>query len=127
MNTDNTQHGAEPALASAGSTANPLEQIIRGTVRLHELIEQGRCDSEKADAVRDAMDAPFLELSKSEQEAVRMMSAAIKDRQPQPTLTDEEREAIEACVDWCDGVASPTQSERADTLRGLLERLGGGE
>jgi hypothetical protein len=37
-------------------------------------------------------------------------------------LTDEEREAIEACVDWCDGVASPTQSERAATLRALLER-----
>ena len=81
MNTDNTQDAAEPSPASAGSVANPLEQIIRGTVRLHELIEQGRCDSEEADAVRDAMDAPFLELSESEREAASLVWAAIKDRE----------------------------------------------
>jgi len=81
MSDDNTQGGAEPSPASAGSVATPLEQIIRGTVRLHELIEQGRCDSEEADALRDEMDAPFLELSESEREAVRLVSAAIKDRE----------------------------------------------
>jgi hypothetical protein len=79
MSNDNTRDAAEPSPASAGSAANPLEQVIRGTVRLHELIEQGRCDSEEADAVRDEMDAPFLELSESEREAVRLVSAAIKD------------------------------------------------
>jgi hypothetical protein len=61
--------------------AHPLEQILRGTVRLHELIEQGRCDSDEADAVRDEMDVPFLELSESEREAARLVSAAIKDRE----------------------------------------------
>jgi hypothetical protein len=73
------QDSAAMPPASAGSAANPLEQVIRGTVRLHELIEQGRCDSEEADAVRDEMDAPFLELSESEREAVRLVSEAIKD------------------------------------------------
>ncbi len=81
MNDDNTQDAAEPSLASAGYVAYPLEQIIRGTVRLHELIEQGRCDSDEADAVRDEMDVPFLELSESEREAARLVSAAIKDRE----------------------------------------------
>lgn len=76
----NTNETAEPSGASAGSVANPLEQIIRGTVRLHELIEQGRCDSEEADAVRDAMDAPFLALGESERQTARIVSAAIKDR-----------------------------------------------
>jgi hypothetical protein len=76
----NTNDTAEPSGASAGSVANPLEQIIRGTVRLHELIERGRCDSEEADAVRDAMEAPFLALGESERETARMVSAAIKDR-----------------------------------------------
>jgi len=77
MSDDNTKREDEPSPASAGSAASPLEQVIRGTVRLHELIEQGRCDSEEADAVRDEMDAPFLELSESEREAVRLVSAAI--------------------------------------------------
>jgi len=70
----------ERTFASAGSVAHPFEQIIRGTVRLHELIEQGRCDSDEADAVRDEMDVPFLELSESEREAARLVSAAIKHR-----------------------------------------------
>ena len=37
-----------------------------------------------------------------------------------PTLTDEEREAIESCI--ADDEAA-TAYQRADTLRGLLERL----
>ena len=81
MDNDNTQDGAEPSLASAGSVAHPLEQILRGTVRLHELIQQGRCDSDEADAVRDEMDVPFWKLSESEREAARLVSAAIKDRE----------------------------------------------
>ena len=47
-----------------------------------------------------------------------------------PTLTDAEREALKAA--WCDYADAarmhhkPTRQEIAATLRGLLERLGGG-
>jgi hypothetical protein len=60
--------------------SHPLESIIRMTVRLHQLIEAGKCESCEADAIRDDMDTPFRELSESEREAARMMSAAIQDR-----------------------------------------------
>ena len=44
-------------------------------------------------------------------------------RHPQPTLTTEEREAVE----WCAKHARLTIGvDRAATLRGLHERLGGG-
>ena len=43
-------------------------------------------------------------------------------RQPQPTLTDAEREAVEAAADLIDNKTCGDSS----TLRGLLERLGGG-
>jgi hypothetical protein len=42
-------------------------------------------------------------------------------REPQPTLTDEERAAVETCI--ADDEAM-THRSRAATLRGLLERLG---
>jgi hypothetical protein len=58
----------------------PLEQIIRGTVRLHELIEQGLGESEEADLIRDKMDAPFLALNESEREAAQLVSAAMYSR-----------------------------------------------
>jgi len=61
---------------------SPLEQLIRGTVRLHELINAGLGDSPEADAVRDNLDQPWLIVSESEREAVRLMSAAIQDSRP---------------------------------------------
>ena len=43
------------------------------------------------------------------------------------TLTDEEREAIERAIGFCECTASPLPtSNQIATLRGLLERLGGG-
>ena len=43
-----------------------------------------------------------------------------------PTLTDAEREAIEAAIDrFRDWVNGTDDEEREVTLRGLLERLGG--
>jgi hypothetical protein len=44
---------------------------------------------------------------------------------PQPTLTDAEREAIEYFSKWCVG-ASERLARYNATLRGLLGRLGGG-
>lgn len=66
---------------AASSPASPLEEVIRGTIRLHELIEAGRGDSDEADAVRDSMDAPMAALSRSEREAAQLMSAAIAGRE----------------------------------------------
>jgi hypothetical protein len=60
------------------------------------LIEQGRCDSDEADAVRDEMDVPFLELSESEREAARLVSAAIKDREWIPVT-----ERLPEEGEWC--------------------------
>jgi hypothetical protein len=56
---------------------HPLEKIIRGTLRLHDLINHGLGESPEADAARDEMDDPWLELNESEQEAARMVSAAV--------------------------------------------------
>ncbi len=39
------------------------------------------------------------------------------------TLTDAEREAVDAALGWCDDRDTKTIA----TLRGLLERLGGGK
>jgi hypothetical protein len=42
-------------------------------------------------------------------------------RQPQPTLTDEEREALR----WFSGYGDlQSEARRAEVLKGLLERLG---
>lgn len=43
-------------------------------------------------------------------------------RQPQPTLTDEEREAVDQAIDAASGMAS-AEPWAIDTLRKLLERL----
>ena len=65
-----------------------------------------------------------------------LMSAIENDRKrgvmlvPGPqtfTLTDAEREAIERAIGFCECTASPLPtSNQIATLRGLLERLGGG-
>jgi len=46
--------------------------------------------------------------------------------QPQPTLTDEEREAIKAGIANCEDITygGPNDEEAARVLRRLLERLG---
>jgi len=45
-----------------------------------------------------------------------------KEPTPPPMLTDEERE----CLEWAEEIAGNCEEfGRVDTLRGLLERLGG--
>ena len=45
----------------------------------------------------------------------------------QPTLTDAERGAIDEAAEWYGGVENDQRADYvAATLRGLLERLGGG-
>ena len=40
----------------------------------------------------------------------------------QPTLTDEEREAIEAAASWLDASDDPEANRRADAIYGFLNR-----
>lgn len=72
----------------------------------------------------------------SKEEADRIAAHAMAvvplyEHPPQPTLTDAEREAIQAAaviMDARNRLGGPVMfrgSERAATLRGLLERLGG--
>ena len=103
MDTDNTQGVNEPSPASAGS--QPFAWAVTPTGKDGEI------------------DCEFVYPCEATAGDVALgCNGVVVPLYRQSTLTDEEREAVEACVDWCDGVASPTQSERAATLRALLER-----
>jgi hypothetical protein len=104
MNTDNTQDGAEPSPASAGS--QPVAwAVIPGTVLA------GR-------AWRVTLDR-----EEAEQLSCGAMLVVPLYEQPQPTLTDAEREAVAYFSEWCLG-PSERLKRYGDTLRSLLERLG---
>jgi hypothetical protein len=105
MSDDNTQGGAEPSPASAGS--RPVAFLVEGHGRY-------------------ASTAVFL--LQEDADAYRTTGATISPlfRRPQPTLTEEEREAIEKAMgreldaEWYGG----PEPDRVVALRGLLERLG---
>ena len=105
MNTDNTQHGAEPALASAGSRgAFGLEAAMRR-------IESG--DIREADAV-----AVVKRLREC-----RSKTALWCDQLAKARLTDEEREAISTAAWHLESMAGGDLAGRVmTTLRALLER-----
>jgi hypothetical protein len=95
MKTDNTRDAAEPSLASAGS-----QPVGWGAVASDgSVVCMMRRRADVASYVVDG--TPIVPLYRS------------------PTLTDEEREAIEwaSTVEW-------GSNPHAATLRGLLERLG---
>lgn len=48
----------------------PFERIVPLELQLHDLIAAGQCDTDEADAVRDAMDAPWYSRSPAEQDCV---------------------------------------------------------
>jgi hypothetical protein len=107
MNTDNTQDGAEPSLASAGSRGEPFAWA--------------------AECVPGAWSFTHMRHVASrwpQSETIPLYS------QPQPTLTDEEREAIEAGICLCEGVAGEANenananawAKTAGRLRELLVR-----
>ena len=113
MNTDNTQDGAEPSPASAGSQpvawavalgdkGRVLDGIYISKAKADEVLEWRNENTEYG-----ARLIPLYDL-------------------PQPTLTDEEREAIEEAmrqVVESDCIATPHALEVIGTLRGLLERM----
>jgi len=92
MNTDNTQGGAEPSPASAGS--QPVAWMVEWT---------------------DHID---LFRSRSCAEYVASGDVKVQPLYRQPTLTDEEREAIEESIKFAFPASHPT----ATTLRNLLNR-----
>jgi hypothetical protein len=100
MNTDNTQDGAEPSPASAGSH-----------VALHR-------------AVRALLDGVNARYAKNPREWTCPHMQTLDDMtqsEPQPTLTEEEREAVEASVRYWSGPFRP--HPHAVVLEKLLKRL----
>ena len=69
---------AEPSGASGGSIASPFEQILLGTIALHELDRQGKNEGSEADAIRDAMDGPWRSITASERTTALAVSAALQ-------------------------------------------------
>ena len=101
MSDDNTQGGAEPSPASAGS--QPVAWEIRRSDGALEAIT--RCVGMSEQILRCIGGGTILPLH----------------RQPQPTLTDEERDVLDRLAHD----ASYRRMERTErVLRGLLERLG---
>jgi len=109
MNTDNTQDGAEPSLASAGSRKQDI------TARLRRWAH-----SVDAVSASDIMDEAAGVIEKLRRR-LRLLDAAVRS---QPTLTDEEREAIACAAEsYADNDDDEDCARVAATLRGLLERL----
>jgi hypothetical protein len=100
MNTDNTQGGAEPSLASAGSRPVAYEVWWDGAAR------QPYCVSADEKPSGNWTPAPRI---------VPLY------RKPHPTLTDEEREAIGEAACICEDAG---RTEIAVVVNTALERLG---
>jgi hypothetical protein len=100
---DNTQDGAEPSSASAGSQPVAWIAVFDGHDADGEFVwpDRGRA-MEWASARQGVTIAPLY-------------------LQPQPTLTDAEREAVAWCVEMAATTATECDEELA-ALRGLLER-----
>ncbi len=107
MNDDNTRDAAEPSPASAGSQADAWE--IR-----------------RSDGALEAL-TPCVRMAEQILRCIGVGTILPLYRQPQPTLTDEERTAIEIAIPFLpdgpyteyDGTPRP---DRRATLRALLER-----
>jgi hypothetical protein len=113
MNTDNTQDGAEPSPASAGSHAESqlerVAEIVHCAMRWY----------------REGTTKKWQGGNSYAEDRARLAARRIA-RIFQPTLTDEEREAIEEAmrqVVESDCIATPHALEVIGTLRGLLERM----
>ena len=104
MSDDNKQDADEPSPASDGSVAGkPVAWFVDGVGYPYATVIR-----ERAQAWADSDGGVIVPLY----------------RQPQPTLTDAEREAVAWAEDCAD---SQREWKIGATLRGLLERLGGAE
>jgi hypothetical protein len=97
--------------------------VAKGLVALHQMGKDGKDDSPEADSVRDAMDAPFNALNRSEQERAQWLSedlysvseppGATTQKEMNPQVQQQLNEAIEA-----------RQSQEWDRALALLRRCG---
>ena len=113
MSTDNTQGGAEPSLASAGSHGDAVRSAALA------LYEAGRWVS--ADVPRDKADAMWATL----RDALGLRpghatARGVDGGGTKPTLTDEEREAISAAACICEDAG---RTDIAVIINTALERL----
>ena len=53
------------------STTEHYRQYLRDMLRIYHFYDQGKFDSEEADALRDAMETPWYSLSETEQTRIR--------------------------------------------------------
>ena len=63
-------------------------ESIRGLLRLHEMTESGKDDSPEADAIRDTLERPWLELSEIEKHRITGLSEDLY------SITDAPREPL---------------------------------
>ena len=91
--------------ASTGSVCEPVAWLVTG-----DGYEYATLLKEHAEVIAEEEDGVVVPLY----------------RHPQPTLTDAERDVIEWCRQSCRNVRTPHGNRLAATLRGLLERTGGG-
>jgi hypothetical protein len=98
MNTDNTQDGAEPSPASAGS--QPVAWIVDG----------GKISYAPSRLCLLKHEATNL---------IHAFGGTVRPLFRLPALTDAERE----CLEWAEEIAGNCEEfDRVDTLRNLLER-----
>jgi hypothetical protein len=106
MSNDNTRDAPEPSPASAGSQVVAWEVMLPGVGTYDILSFQW-----EADAIAAGL---------REREGTKALALPLY-RQPQPTLTDEEREAIERSIRYWRGGFRPHPF--ATVLSQLLRRL----
>jgi hypothetical protein len=132
MNTDNTQGGAEPSSASAGSHEKPAIETMTSQERFNSAvmgwISEATEAIEGSGAVSDSAKRLVDEMRCQCGDAYQAMFSR-QATHPQPTLTDEEREAIQRAIDSHQHRAAEMHSRSwaasaikndCDTLRALL-------
>lgn len=85
---------------------------------LHELIAQGRTDSEEADALRDEMEGPWAALSPEEQRLVRGLSHDLYSLSgAEPVLRLESQQQQQAFIEFERALASSDWRTALSLLR----------
>ena len=130
MNDDNTQGGAEPSPASAGSHGDGMVARLRSWRDERGYPTPGEMMDEAAQEIERLLEKESLLLAAGDLLEHQLMKVArerdaLRTCEPQPTLTDAEREAIrEAAGAYFDNDDDEECAKIAATLHGLLKRLG---
>jgi hypothetical protein len=138
MNTDNTQGGAEPSSASAGSHEKPAIETMTSQERFNSAvmgwISEATEAIEGSGAVSDSAKRLVDEMRCQCGDAYQAMFSR-QATHPQPTLTDEERADLNVwlaeCLRQCSTATEGGESDLAERWQGrarraaaMIERLG---